>query len=326
MQASEEETELLNFFRIENAELFRKSDRRLFLHLGAVLSLLSLLTFAVVATDEISLKIAGGIVNAFLWFCLINATIHHHHTHHNAARTKFANKILDLLYRMAVPNAPKRRARYTRAHLNHHLRPFHETDVDHHYGTKRYLEMTKSIRKKALYFLELTFVGGHVPGWEDDRYMNQVPLEKWNRADYEKVKAHERKKSARDSAVQWSAFLAVLAAGALIPAEPGWWKYLSSLLRGMAWGWAFPMLLVKNWAHFLGQFQHYDGRFLETGRSLNEKTKTYHVPGWINYLAGGEISGHFLHHLYPEIPYYNVERARARFVKDAGLAAAFVTY
>lgn len=304
-----EETLALHRFRSENPDFFQKSHSKLFLHLGTVFSLLLLSTTVVVATPHLSIKILLGVVNAFLWFSLINVTIHHHHTHHNAAAGAFSERLLDFLYVLAVPNAPKRLGRYTRAHLNHHARPFHETDVDHHYGKEHYLRMTKNLGTRILYFLELTFVGGHVPGWEDDRYVNQVPLEDWNRADYEKVKGEERRKSLRASLLQWGLFLATL-----------------PFLPAVAWGWAFPMLLVKNWAHFLGQFQHYDERLLDPARSVWNRTKTYRFPGWLNYLVGGEISGHFLHHLFPELPYYNVERVRKRFLRDPALKKIFATY
>lgn len=303
-----EEKIALERFRVQNPGLFKKEDSQLLLHLGTVLSLLSLSTAAVILTPFLSVKILLGAFNAFLWFSLINVTIHHHHTHHNAAGHPFSKKLLDFLYLVSVPNAPKRRNRYTRAHLNHHARPFHETDVDHHYGKTRYLEMMKRPWTRLLYFLELTFVGAHMPGWEDDRYMNQVPLEAWNQTDYEKVKEEEKKKALRLALVQWGLFGIVL------------W-----LLPAVAWGWAFPMLLVKNWAHFLGQFQHYDDRLLDSSRSVWNRTKTYRFPGWLNYLAGGEISGHFLHHLFPELPYYKVERARRRFFEDPQLQKLFVT-
>lgn len=148
-----------------------------------------------------------------------------------------------------------------------------------------------------------------MPGWEDDRYMNEVPLEKWARADYEKVKTLERKKALRLSSIQWGVF------GILVWALPA-----------VAWGWVFPTLLVKNWAHFLGQFQHYDERFLKPARSVWRRTKTYHFSSWINYLVGGEINGHFVHHLFPEIPYYYVEAARKRLLQDPELSKLFVTY
>lgn len=304
-----EEKTALDRFRARNRDLFKKDDPRLFLHLGTVLSLLAFSTALVVTTNQLVVKILLGCWNAFLWFSLVNMTIHHHHTHHNAAGHPWAGRFLDLLYRIAVPNAPKRRNRYTRAHLNHHARPFHGTDVDHHYGKTRYLKMMKNLWTRLIYFLELTFIGGHVPGWEDDRYMNQVPLEEWNQRDYEKVKEGERKKALRLSLVQWGLF------GISLPWVPA-----------LAWGWAFPMLLVKNWAHFLGQFQHYDDRLEDPTRSVWNRTKTYHFPAWLNYLAGGEISGHFLHHLFPEIPYYKVEAARKRLLQDPELTKLFATY
>jgi fatty acid desaturase len=304
-----EEKASLDRFRQKNAPLFEKKDSSLFLHLGMVLTLLSLSTAAVVLTPSVALKIVLGAANSLLWFSLINVTIHHHHTHHNAAKSPFAKRFLDLLYLISMPNAPKRLTRYTRAHLNHHARPFHETDVDHHYGKERYLKMKRNVWTRVLYFLELTFVGGHVPGWEDDRYMNQVPLEAWTREGYRQIKEEERKKALRLSLLQWSGFGVVL------------W-----LLPAAAWGWAFPMLLVKNWAHFLGQFQHYDDRLLDPSRSVWNRTKTYRFPGWLNYLVGGEISGHFLHHLFPELPYYHVERARKRLLESPDLSKLFVTY
>jgi len=86
------------------------------------------------------------------------------------------------------------------------------------------------------------------------------------------------------------------------------------------------MLLVKNWAHFLGQFQHYDERLSDSSRSVWNRTKTYRFSSALNYLLGGEISGHFLHHLFPELPYYNIERACRRFLKNSELSMLFVTY
>ncbi len=299
----------LSRFRLQNPGLFEKRDALLFLHLGTVLSLLILSTTVAVTTPFLWLKILLGVPSGLLWFSLINVTIHHHHTHHNAAQSAGAKRLLDLLYLVSMPNAPKRLTRYSRAHLNHHARPFHETDVDHHYGKERYLQMKTKVWARTLYFLELTFVGGHVPGWEDDRYMNQVPLEEWNREGYERVKEEERRKALRLSILQWSGFFVLV-----------WF------LPWLAWGWAFPMLLVKNWAHFLGQFQHYDNQFLDPSRSVWNRTKTYRFPSWLNYLVGGEISGHFLHHLFPELPYYNVEPARKRLLKDPELSRLFVTY
>lgn len=305
----EEERLALNRFRSENPDLFKKSDLRLALHLAAVLVLLSLSTWAAVATPFIVTKLFFGAFNSLLWFSLINVAIHHHHTHHNAAQFTLFKKVLDVLYVVSVPNAPRRLNRYTRAHLNHHARPFHESDVDHHYGKDRYLAMAKTLAGRILYFAELTFVGAHVPGWDDDWYMNQVPLEKWNQKDYREIKKEETKKALRLSLIQWGLFL-----------------LLAWLLPAVAWAWAFPMLLVKNWAHFLGQFQHYDERLGDSSRSVWNRTKTYHFSSILNYILGGEISGHFLHHLFPELPYYNVERACKRFLKNSELSMLFVTY
>ena len=304
-----EETEALQRFKRENPDLFQKEDGRLLMHLGIVIFLLLLSTAASIALPWLELKIFFGAVSAFFWFSLINVTIHHHHTHHNAAAGARAKAVLDFLYLISVPNAPKRLSRYTRAHLNHHARPFHETDVDHHYAKDRYCLMSKNLWTRTLYFLELTFVGGYVPGWDDDHYMNRVPLEEWNQKDYVLIKQKEKKRALRTAILQWSGFL-----------------ILARFLTFAAWGWAFPMLLVKNWAHYLGQFQHYDERFVDPSRSVWNRTKTYDFPGWVNYLAGGEISGHFLHHLFPEIPYYNVEPARRRFEKDPELSRIFLTY
>lgn len=304
-----EEKIKLERFCAENPGLFQKDDRKLFLHLGLVLALLGISTAVVITAPFLRIKILLGAVNAFFWFTLVNVTIHHHHTHHNAAAGPFAKRLLDGLYLLVVPNAPKRLGRYTRAHLNHHARPFHETDIDHHYGTERYLAMMKGLGSRILYFLELTFIGGYVPGWEDYHYMNQVPLEEWNRKDYEKVKIIERRKARRAALLQWSLFSLLV------------WLYPAA-----AWGWAYPMLLVKNWAHFLGQFQHYDPRLLDPSRSVLNRTKTYRFPSWLNYLVAGEISGHFIHHLFPELPYYQVEEARRRFVNYPELSSHFVTY
>jgi fatty acid desaturase len=161
-----EEEAALEHFRLQNPDLFQKSDRALYLHLGWVLTLLLIGTAAVIQTPFLWMKVPGGVCNALLWFSLINVTIRHHHTHHNAAESQAAGKFLNILYLLAVPNAPRRRNR----------------------------------------------------------------------------------------------------------------------------------------------------------------TKTYHFPSWLNYLLGGEISGHFLHHLFPGIPYYHVERARRRFMQDPGLSKLFVTY
>ncbi len=305
----EEEIQALARFRGANPDLFQKKDLQLFIHLSSVLFPLMVFTWTAIVTPFVGIKIFLGAVNAFLWFCLVNVTLHHHETHRNAAKGPAFKKLLDWLYLVAVPNAPKRLGRYTRSHLNHHARPFHETDVDHHYGKDRFAQMMKTPWKRFAYFLELTFVGAHMPGWEDDRYMNQVPLEEWNRQDYEQVKGDEKKKATRLSLLQWTGFFVLL-----------------KIFPPLAWGWAFPMLLVKNWAHFLGQFQHYDEKFLDPSRSVCNRTKTYRFPSFLNYLAGGEISGHFLHHLFPELPYYKVEPARKRFLKDPELSRLFITY
>ncbi len=306
---TESEIAGLERFRKDNPSLFKKNDRDLTRHLATVFACLTLSTCFILTSPFVLLKMVGGVVSAFFIFCFINVTIHHHLTHHNAAENPFFKKILDLIYFAAVPNGPKRRSRYIRAHLNHHARPFHETDVDHHYGTEHYLVMMKTFWTKILYFLELTFVGGYMPGWEDDRYMNQVPLEAWNREDYARVKREERRKAWRIATLQWGGFALLL-----------------FLFSPAAWAWAFPMLLVKNWAHFLGQFQHYDKRLLENSRSVWNRTKSFHIPGWLNYLTGGEISGHCVHHLFPELPYYHIEEARKRLAQDSELAALFLTY
>ncbi len=311
------EDQALAGFRTANPDLFKKDDTLLLTHLGVVISLLIVSTAFAVTVPSLFFKIIFCLISGFLWFSLINVTIHHHQTHHNSAKSNFCKKILDLLYQIAVPNAPKRLNRYTRAHLNHHARPFHETDVDHHYGTTRYLAMMKKPWTKLLYFLELTFVGGHVPGWEDDQYMNTIPLEKWTRQDYETMKVVERKKAVNIALLQWGALVPLL----WLSTVKGWW-----FLSLIGWGWALPMLLIKNWAHFLGQFQHYDDSLRENSRSIWKRTKTYHFPGWINYLTGGEISGHFLHHLFPELPYYKVEAARKRLVANPELAKQFAIY
>ncbi len=320
-RATEQENIILGRFRAAHQDLFQKNDARLFLHLGIVICLLTFGTVLAISVPWAPVKILIASVNALFWFSLINATIHHHQTHRNAAKNIFAKKFLDFLYLIVVPNAPKRLNRYTRAHLNHHARPFHETDVDHHYGKDRYLAMMGSPWRKLLYFLELTFVGAHVPGWQDDHYMNLIPLENWNRRDYQKVKAEERRQALKTAVIQWGGFLIALSAGELLKFNP-----LGQFLQAAAWGWAYPMLLVKNWAHFLGQFQHYDEKFLDSSRSILQRAKTYRLPRALNYLAGGEISGHFLHHIYPELPYYNVEAARQRFIEDPELSRLFASY
>jgi len=304
-----EEQAALNVFREANSDLFQKNDSRLLLHLGLTFSLLASLTAIVLLTPWIGVKIMLGIFNSFLWFSLINATIHHHHTHHNAAKSPFCKRMLDFIYLISMPNAPKRLPRYTRAHLNHHARPFHETDVDHHHGKNQFIAMSKNLLTRVLYYLELTFIGGYVPGWGDNRYLTQVPLEDWSQDDYAKVKEKEIKDARLMACIQWTGFFLLL------------W-----IVPWVAWGWAFPMLLVKNWSHFLGQFQHFDDQLLDPSRSALNRTKSYRFPSWLNYLAGGEINGHFFHHLYPEMPYYNVERARKRFIKDETLFNRFVTY
>lgn len=314
-----QETLLLQKFKAENPELFRKDDTALAIHLFCVAGLLLFFTVCAVSSTWLPAKIVSGVISGFLWFCFINTTIHHHQTHRNAAAGPFMKKVLDVIFFIAVPNAPKRKTRYTRAHLNHHLRPFHETDVDHHYGTERYLRMMKNPFEKIVYYLELTFVGAHMPGWEDDRYMNEVPLETWCQAGYAEVKKIERKRALQEAALQWGGLLAALAAAEIWPAA-------RPVLHLIAWGWAFPMLLVKNWSHFLGQFQHYKAEFLDEKKSMNQRTKSFHVPSWLNYLTAGELSGHFLHHLYPEMPYYHVEQARARFAADPELARTFLIY
>ncbi len=304
------EAALLAKFRSSHPYFFRKDDSALYRHLGVVAAWIFVFTAGAILFPSVIFKILYGAGAAFGWFCLINVTIHHHHTHKNAAKDPRAKKLLDFIYFIAVPNAPKRLPRYTRAHLNHHARPFHETDVDHHYGLERYEEMSRTPLGKLLYYLELTFVGAHVPGWQDDRYMNTVPLETWNRRDYEAVKAEEIRAARITALWQWALFFVAL-----------------KFMPVVAWGWAFPMLLVKNWAHYLGQFQHYNEDLRNPARSVAARTQTFRgVPEWLNWLTGGELTGHFLHHLYPEMPYYYVETARKMFAADPDLSKAFVIY
>ena len=167
------ELECLNRFREANPDFFQKNDLRLFLHLGKVAALLILFTFFAVVLNFIPAKMIFGALSALCWFALINVTIHHHHTHHNAANSPAGWRILNLLYFLAVPNATKRKSRYVRAHLNHHARPFHETDLDHHYGRDRYLKMNgnhstkRSLHMALIYYLSLrgfTIIIGTVDG------------------------------------------------------------------------------------------------------------------------------------------------------------------
>jgi len=199
--------------------------------------------------------------------------------------------------------------RYKRAHMNHHSHPLEDSDVDHRYAMNHYQRMSRNWWTRIVYFVELTLVGGHVPGPKDQRYINRTPLSEWNLEEYEKVKQIEVRKAKRNSLIAWAIFGVTLY---LIPA--------------FAWAWIFPLLLIKNWSGFLGQFQHYDQQLLAESRSKNNRTKTYRVPGWLNYLAGGEISGHFVHHLYPDMPYYNVERARRRLMRHPQLVELVVNY
>jgi hypothetical protein len=303
------EERALAAFRTMNPDLFVKNDFYLALHILTVLGLLGFGTYTIVTTPHLWLKILLGPINAFFWFALGNVTIHHHHTHHNAAKNSFCRRCLDVIHFFVVPDGGRHLKRYRRAHMNHHSRPLHDADVDHRYAMDYYERTSKNIWTKALYYLELTFVGAHVPGPKDESYMNRVPISEWTLADYEKVKEREVKKAKRNSLIVWGIFFVAL-----------------YFVPRLAWGWLFPLILLKNWSHFLGQFQHYDVELLDPARSKHNRTKTYHIPGWLNYLAGGEISGHFLHHIYADMPYYNVERARKRFVRDPELVRLVVNY
>ena len=64
-------------FRQANAELFEKDDRYLLLHVATLLALISVGTYAIVATPHIWMKLLLGPVNAFFWFSLGNVTVHH---------------------------------------------------------------------------------------------------------------------------------------------------------------------------------------------------------------------------------------------------------
>ena len=304
---SELEIKAIQRFHRENADLFKKDDRQLFKHLGVVIGLLILFGVISIACDTLWIEIPAGVVLSLLYFSLINVTIHHHLTHRNAAESEFSRRALDLIYKIVLPQAGKRKSRYVKVHLSHHAAVYEPTDVDHLYGVERYLQMQKTLIKKAVYFLELTFIGAHVPGWEDDNYMNQTPRNQWNLSDYRDVKKKEWARAWRSSALQWIGFALAL------------W-----IFPWIAWVWAFPMLLVKNWAHFLGQFQHYDERLLDPKTSAWRRTKSYKVPAWFNYLLAGEIRGHYLHHLFPTLPYYRMNEACRRFLKDNELTRLFV--
>jgi hypothetical protein len=311
-------------FKARHPGLFQKNDLLLTIHLAAVLAIIGGFTFLTIWASFVPLKVLFGIGAALFWFSLVNVTIHHHHTHHNAAAGPALARALDLLYYL-VPNAGARKSRYVRAHMNHHARPFDETDVDHLFGAERYLAAQGSPAKLTLYYLELTFLGGYIPGWTEDAYMNTVSADQWNLDDYKKVMRREYRKVVTASVVQWAGFLAAavwlprLAAGWGFPTTAVWVPIL-------AWGWGFPLLLMKNWAHFIGQFQHYDRALLDPNRSIWRRTRSFRVPAWFNYLLGGEISGHFIHHLFPQIPYYKVESARRRLMRDAELSRLFVMY
>ncbi len=305
----EAQIEAIRAFRAAYPALFEKDDRKLFLHLFFLLGLFSLGTFFLIQTPWLPLKIILACGNAFLWFGLINVTIHHHLTHDNVAKSAFAEQVLNVLYFLSMPSAWKRLNRYKRSHLNHHGRPFHASDLDHHYGLARYTKMKKNPWTHFLYFLELTFVGAHVPGWVDDRYMNMVSVEEWGPEAYVKLKKADSARNRWESAFHWTLF-----------------AVLVKTMPVLAWAWLLPMLLVKNWAHYLGQFQHYDEKLLEPNRSLFMRTLTFHIPSWINYLSGGELSGHFIHHIFPQMPYYHLEAARRRFLQDPRLTELFVIY
>lgn len=298
-----EETEALNEFVASNADLFVRSDIRLCLHLATVIGLLGLGTWLIVTVPQIWLKVLLGPLNAFLWFALSNVTIHHHHTHHNAAKRPFFRRLLSLMHPLVVPTSLKNLRRFRRAHMNHHAAPLHDTDVDHLYGMQHYLRMSKNWRTRIVYFVELTFVGGHFPGPKDQTYINQVKVSDWNLKKYEQVKQIEVRKAKRDSLIAWSILLTAV-----------------FILPWLAWGWIYPLILVKNWSGFLGQFTHFDEELLQPHRSKNHRTRTARMPSWIDYLSAGAISGHFVHHLFPHLPYYNIERARRRILRQSRLA------
>ncbi|HEX5105354.1 MAG TPA: fatty acid desaturase [Pirellulaceae bacterium] len=308
-QNLDHESQALDEFRRANADLFGKSDLWLALHLAVVLTLLGLGTWAIVVVPLVWVKILLGPVNAFLWFCLGNVTVHHHHTHHNAAKSAVFKRLLDGLHFLVVPDGGRGLKRYRRAHMNHHLHPLSDSDVDHRYAQKHYQKMSKSVWTRIVYFLELTFIGGHVPGQKDEAYLNRVPIAKWNLAEYEKVKEREVRKAKRNSLIAWGIFLVVL-----------------FVFPPLAWAWIYPLILVRNWNGFLGQFQHYDEKLLASGRSKHNRTLTFRIPGWLNYLAGGEISGHFIHHIYPDMPYYHVESARRRLLRQPELVRLVVNH
>jgi fatty acid desaturase len=303
------EADAIEGFRKENAELFQKSDLRLMLHVGVALALLGAGTYAIIATPYLWLKILLGPLNGFVWFALGNVTVHHHHTHHNAAKSAICGHFLNLLHFVVVPDMGRHLKRYRRAHMNHHAHPLQDTDVDHRYSMEHYRRMSKNIWTKLLYYLELTFVGGHVPGRKDEGYLNRVAPADWSLEDYYKVKEREVRKAKRNSLIVWSIFLVC-----------------ALFVPPLAWAFVYPLILVRNWSGFLGQFQHFDDELLDPSRTKNNRTKTYHVPSWLNYLAAGEISGHFIHHVYPELPYYNVERARKRLMRKPELARLVVNF
>jgi len=296
-------------FRETHPDLFRKKDALLFLHLTIVFLFLGVSTEVVILTPHVGFKILLGAANMFLWLSLVDATIHHHHTHHNAAHHAFAQKAVDLLYVLLVPAASRRRERHVVVHLNHYAHTLEPTDIDHLYGIQRFLRMKKDLWQRSLYFLEMTFIGGHVPGWEDARYATSVPVMQWNLADYEKVKKGETERARKIAVLHWGLFAVTVYA-----------------FPWFAWGWIFPFLFLRNWVHYLGQFQHYDERLLGAGRTIGSRAKTFCFSGGLNYLLAGEISGHFLHHLFPALPYYRVEQARKLFVNDPEAVRLFVTY
>ncbi|MEK6247076.1 MAG: fatty acid desaturase, partial [Planctomycetales bacterium] len=264
---------------------------------------------AIVITPLLLLKIVLGPVIAFLWFALGNVTVHHHQTHHNATNSQFARRCLNAIHFVTLPDGGKHLKRYRRAHMHHHANPLHETDVDHRYAMEHYQSMSRNTWTKIIYYLELTFVGGHVPGQKDEDYMNRVPVADWKLKDYQQVKKREVQKAPRNAMIGWAIFLVTLL-----------------VVPGIAWGLIYPLLLLKNWSGFLSQFQHFDDKMLDSSRSRNNRTKTYWFPRLINWLAGGEISGHFVHHIYPELPYYNVEAARRRILQQPELVQLVVNY
>ena len=304
------EEKKLQEFREKYPHLLQKNDGLLLFHVFLCIFLYLGLAVTAALVPQLWVKILIGPCIAFCGYALGHASVHHHTCHKNCADSYLSKKILDFIYTVLelefVFDGGYNQRRFRRAHLHHHSQPLVPEDVEHLYVMKQWEKASKSTWTRILYFLDLAFIGAR----EDVvslEYINENPSYKWNMKDYEQAMKEEYKHNVRRSAIMWSICAMLLQVAPVV-----------------VWGFLYPMILGKNVFSVLGRFQHFDESLLDPKLSKHAKTLSIPCPTWLNYLSCGEITSHYVHHLFPDMPYYHLWRAHLEIIKDPEMEKMFV--